>query len=251
MEVLVVTVILALLAALVVPVLFSVVQYGHRTTCAANLHNVGVATGSYAVDHYRALPTHHGGGTVTFDTFWMTDEANQPVNLGLLADYVSSPELFYCPTQTEETSPSIAYNSSANKWNWKKDKDNGGGGGRGRFSFSMAGVKLDEVNAGLNSSFAARSREHNKWSLPRWTLLNYGNKVIYSDFVGIDGWPGGGRFQTPIRAPHQSVGCNRLFGDGSVLWADAADINIGRKVGRNTPNARQLYEYYLLLDVLP
>ena len=245
MEALVVMAIIALLAAIVVPVLISVVQYGQRTTCAANLRNVGIATGAYAVDHYRALPTHYGGGAISFDTFWMTDAANEPVNLGLVTDYVSSPETFYCPTQTEETSPSIAYNSSANTWKWKKDKEKDKG------LFKPMRSKLTQVQAGLNSSFAARSREYNEWSRPRWTLLNYGNKVIYSDFIGVDDWPGGGRFRTPVRAPHQSQGCNRLFGDGSVLWADVDDINTVRKVGRSAPNAKQLHEYYLLLDVLP
>ena len=237
----VVVAIVAVLAALTVPLFITAVRRSRRATCAANLRQIGLAAAAYAGDNYRALPTYYRGGSIPFDTFWMQDTDGRDVNLGLLVPLVPEPKLFYCPTQNGETSPSIAYDTPANRWRpsvgtgLKKGPDADHGDRQGA----------------LNSSFPARSREFQTWSLPRWTLLNYGNKVIYSDFIGVNDWPGGGRFGQPLRAPHNATGCNRLFGDGSVIWADTGDLGDIRPLGPATPTAKQLHEYYRLLDVLP
>ncbi len=64
-------------------------------------------------------------------------------------------------------------------------------------------------------------------------MPNYSNKVIYSDFIGVDAWPGRGRFQRQISNPHRSRGYNRLFGDGSVLGGRA-------EYGQCHPSGQQL-----------
>jgi hypothetical protein len=87
--------------------------------------------------------------------------------------------------------------------------------------------------------------------LPRWTLLSYANKVVYSDFIGVDDWPGSGKFSGHLRAPHRSEGYNRLFGDGSVFWVGDAAVDSVRPVDATPPTHEELYQYYQQLDVLP
>jgi hypothetical protein len=84
-----------------------------------------------------------------------------------------------------------------------------------------------------------------------WTLPNHSNKVIYSDFIGVDRWEGRGRLPNGLSAPHDSQGYNRLFGDGSVLWAAGGRLDALRPVGPAEPTLVELMEYYRLLDVLP
>jgi len=104
----------------------------------------------------------------------------------------------------------------------------------------------------VNSAYPARGRGAGGVGLPAWTLLNHTNKVIYSDFIGIDEWPCDGRLTGPmLQAPHESEGCNRLFGDGSASWAGAGPINALRPVDANVPTDQELLDYYRLLDVLP
>ena len=47
---------------------------------------------------------------------------------------------------------------------------------------------------------------------------DYTEKVIYSDFIGVDEFQGGGIIKGWILAPHKGQGYNRLFGDTSVRW---------------------------------
>jgi hypothetical protein len=54
-----------------------------------------------------------------------------------------------------------------------------------------------------------------------------------------------------IRAPHDSDGYNRLFGEGSVAWLDAEVVHTLRRVDRRVPSAKELHDYYKLLDVVP
>jgi prepilin-type N-terminal cleavage/methylation domain-containing protein len=240
LEVVIVLAVTCVLAALVVPAVFSLRHRGRRVACGSNLRNLGVATVMYAFNNGRALPTHHCRATASFDTFAMLDDAGNRVNLGLLVDYAPGAPVFYCPTQTEETSPSIAYNGPRNRW---------------RFRYlegpEPEGAGAGEHGGGVNSSYPVRSRFDPVPELPRWSLVNYTNKVIYSDFIGVDGWIGTGPLAGPIRAPHGGDGYNRLFGDDSVQWVDAGTVNATRPVSDAAPAKSELQEYYLLLDVAP
>jgi len=228
-ELLVVGALLLLTLAMLMPALAGAKRLQARVECAAQLRNIGLATMAYATDSFGRLPAHQGNPLLAFDTFVMKPAAGNPVNLGLLTSYTSEGGTFYCPTQTEDRSPSLAYNSKKNKWN----KGKGGAG-------------ID-----LNSSFAARSR--GPWPVQvSWHVRNYSNKVIFSDFTGIDEWSGTGRFAgSTILAPHDSSGYNRLFGDGSVQWIDAGRVSAQRLISAVTPTDQEMRDYYRLLDVLP
>ena len=256
--VIVVAVVVALLAFLA-PLVGRIEARRQRLACAANLHSIGTATASFALDHSRRLPAHYGGGAISFDTFWMRRNNGEYVNLGLLLDYVGTPEQFYCISHDGGSSPNIAFDTPPNNWYRRSKVSRGGDGFRAPSGLmglpSLAGldrppVKHDPPN-GVNSSYPARSRDYPREGLPRWSMLNYTNKVIYSDFIGVDGWPARGRFSDALRAPHDSQGYNRLFGDGLVAWVDSEKINAFRPVDADEPTPEQLHEYYKLLDVLP
>jgi len=251
-ELLTVVSIVVLLIAILLPVIGGVRAQGRRVACAANLHQIGLGVALYAVDHHRALPTHEAGAAISFDTVAMRRDDGEFVNLGLLVgDYVIAPKTFYCPTQTRRTSPCLAFDTPENGWKGQRNPSGGGGGGGGPGGGGSGGGGPGVGAMGMNSSFAARSRADAAAGLPAWTLPNYINKVIYSDFLGVDDWPGRGRFAKRLCAPHNAQGYNRLFGDGSVAWAPAAKVNTLRPVGEQTPTAHELRAYYQLLDVLP
>ena len=229
LELMVVLAILGLSVAITVPALMSVGDMTRRAACGANLRQIGVGIAMYSVQNDMALPTHYHGGGPAFDTFAMRTSTGKLVNLGLLADYVADSSVLYCQTQDESRSPAIAFDSTANRW-------------------AGAGARIRTVN----SSYAARARGFQVDTLPRWTIANYNNKVMYSDFTGVDKWQSNtGRLQGVIRAPHKSKGYNRLFGEGSVAWLGAQAIEQQRPVGLTAPTDKELNDYYRLFDVLP
>ena len=243
LEALIVIAILAVVTVILLPALSMARQMGVRSVCQANLHGIGTAVAAYSVTYNFTLPTYYADSSITFDTFRMRRDSGQSVNLGALLDYAGSPKVFYCPSQDGSTSPSIAYDTPENRWQW-------GGGGAGGTGGGGGGAGATGPGPGLNSSYPARFRKPNDPQVPSWTVLNYTNKVIYSDFIGIDDWQGRGRFSKRICAPHRSRGYNRLFGDGSVLWTQADQVNAMRPVTSAEPTADELCRYLLLLDVL-
>jgi len=229
LELVVVLAIVGLFVIVMIPVAVSAREQAERTACAGNLRQVGVGVAMYAVQNDMALPTHYQGTGVPFDTFAMRKPGGAPVNLGLLAKYVTDPKALYCPTQDKNRSPAIAFDSVLNR-------------------STLAKAKIRTVN----SSYAARARGPAGRTLPRWTIANYNNKVIYSDFTGVNEWQGdSGRLRGMIRAPHNSKGCNRLFGEGSVVWLGMRVVERHRPVAFRAPSETELDEYYRLFDVVP
>ena len=257
-ELLVLIAIIVVLLGLLAPVIARMEARRKRVACASSLHHLGVAVAAYAVDHARALPTHFADGTIPFDTFWMRRTDGEYVNLGLLLGYVDGAEPFYCVSHDRGHSPSIAFDTPQNRWRRSGHPNNAAAAYAPAVPAAfpiLLGWKdrprPHDIPEGVNSSYPARSREVPDAALHRWSMLNHTNKVIYSDFIGVDNWPGRGRFPASIQAPHDSEGCNRLFGDGMVAWVDTEEINALRPVDARTPTAKQLAEYYKLLDVLP
>jgi prepilin-type N-terminal cleavage/methylation domain-containing protein len=107
-ELLVVIGILGLLIGLLMPVLSQARNSAHRTVCAANLHQVGIAVHLYAADHKDSIPFGPAGRPVTGSNFYtvtgnvtslLSLEDGAPVGLGLLLDkYLShQPKVLFCP----------------------------------------------------------------------------------------------------------------------------------------------------------
>ena len=253
-----------MLAGILIPILAGVEARNQRVICGSNLRHLGTAAALYAVNNDRALPTHFSRSTASFDTFAMRDDSGQGVNLGLLVNEVPSASVFYCPTQSEEASPSITFDGAHNRWRFRFHTgqagsdgagDSGAGDGSGQDGPGGPGDTGtpgdDEQSGAVNSSYPMRARFRPVPGLPRWTILNYTNKVICSDFIGVDGWTGAGPLAGPISAPHGGHGYSRLFGDDSVQWVHAETVNASRPVDATAPDEDELQEYYLLLDVLP
>ena len=240
-EVLIVVSIIALLTGMLVPVLRGVRQAGQRTMCMANLHQIGVGASLYALDNYRLLPTYYcrSRNSTPFDTFSMrrSNTGRTLVNLGLLAEYVQNPETFYCPTQDESTSPTISFHDQQGNWQPELSAVDVNSARR---------ILLPQVDA--NSSYPARFQEAGSGA-PRWSMLNYTNKVIYSDFIGVNKQASFGRFDGGLRAPHDSKAYTRLFGDGSASWVAPDKIHPNDDLTANNPATGQLRQYYVRLDV--
>jgi len=267
-ELIVILGILSLVVTIIIPTVSGVKASGQRTDCAAALHNVGLGVWTYSLDNHNSLPwnveyTGDDGKDDTchmpFDTVQMASGDDAWMNLGLLQEYVDNDSSFYCPSQDQTRSPSVAYNSPSNKWKKKgankKEHPNSG---------NTDEHDCDSTPAGdLNASFAARPLNASV-TLSSWKTQNYSNRVIYSDFLSVDGWEGtskrgkyGGTLIGPLVAPHSSRGYNRLFGDGSVRWVGQEPLSKLRPIDKTPPlvdesnHIDELNAYYNLLDVLP
>ncbi|MCC6680241.1 MAG: type II secretion system protein [Phycisphaeraceae bacterium] len=247
-EVLVVLSIIVILMAILLPVLAMARRVGVRTACQSNLHGIGAAIAAYTMDNNFALPTYFADPAITFDTFRIRTDDGRLVNLGVLLTYAGDPRLLYCPSQTDTQSPSIAYDAPANRWRdagTAGGPRSGGGRGPGEPDNGHSGPR-----SGVNASYTVRLNNPGDVQAASWNIINFTNKVIYSDFIGVDGWPGRGRFVDQINSPHESRGYNRLFGDSSVIWTDAAPLNGLRPINDVEPSPEELNQYYLLFDVL-
>lgn len=108
-ELLVVLAIIAVLAALLLPVLASAKQAGHRVRCLSNLRQVGIAIQSYADDHSGQIP--YGPKAPPFTspssfypstgapTSLLSLQTGAPVGLGLLLEQhlAREPKVLFCP----------------------------------------------------------------------------------------------------------------------------------------------------------
>ncbi len=113
-ELLVVLAILSLLAAILFPVFASVRAKARQTACTSNLHQIGLAVALYAQDADDIVPL--GGDAIDVNTnTWQNANggiyAAQAALLRPLADvlnpYVSSKDVWRCPSDTGFDSPSF------------------------------------------------------------------------------------------------------------------------------------------------
>ncbi|HIG31378.1 MAG TPA: type II secretion system protein [Verrucomicrobiales bacterium] len=224
-ELLVVIAIIAILASLLFPVLTQAKIKTQRVHCTNSLRQLGIGATAFAEDFDGNLPPVIRTSS-SFTTYWLKINGI-PVNLGLLHsfEYVTPPVAFFCISRGRTVGEALAYNVPNNLW------------------------ESDQVR----SSYPARLLE--KDGIPmgggpeEWKLNDYSQKVIYSDFVGVDGFQGGGITQMHILAPHSGQGYNRLFGDSSVRWTRPGPLT-GR-VGEFAPPPSRQIKYYEELDQLP
>lgn len=118
-ELLVVISIIALLVALLLPVLSKAREAARRSVCLSNIRQVGMALQAYALeDKARRVPVGYIGSSMQNGYFINglangTDPTN--VTLGLLvnADLMTSPKAFFCPSEPDL---SMQYNTPSNPW---------------------------------------------------------------------------------------------------------------------------------------
>lgn len=237
MEMLVVMSLITLIMSLLLPALSKSKDAALKTKCAAGLNQIGIAVHSYEVDTNGYMPTHHGGGAHPFTTYWINTNGSslKRVNLGCLLDRMSDPLAYYDPSTVSASTSALSLDGPDNRWN------DGEGNNPGSNDFR------------LRSSYPARSREIElgKSGTSDWKLEQFQHKVIYSCFVGVDQWSGGGIINGKIVSPHKLTGNNALFADTSVHWVSYTAIEAYRPVTTVKPSAVEQDQYYKLLDERP
>ena len=92
-ELLVVIGILALLIAILLPVLGTAPEHANKAKCLANLRSLGQAMYLYAQDYRDKLPNSNGAST--------SDPVSGGDALYELASHYASPRVFHCPSDSD------------------------------------------------------------------------------------------------------------------------------------------------------
>jgi len=113
-ELLVVIGIVAILAALLLPVIAKTKEQGKSTACLSNLRQVGFALQLYTQDHDNKMP-------VMYDALLSTNSVPPTNNLTIdivLSNYLGNVRVLLCPSEAEnyftDTGSSYAWNSLVN-----------------------------------------------------------------------------------------------------------------------------------------
>lgn len=109
-ELLVVITIIAILAALLFPVLGGIQEYGRRVSCLSNLHQLTVAWLAYASDHKGTLICGSPGGSGGMKGWVDTGTDAECVEKGALFPYARDAKVYRCPS--DDSTRAVNYSVS-------------------------------------------------------------------------------------------------------------------------------------------
>jgi prepilin-type N-terminal cleavage/methylation domain-containing protein/prepilin-type processing-associated H-X9-DG protein len=195
-ELLVVITIIAMLIALLLPVLQEVAERGRRVKCASNLRQCGTALFAYASDHNGTLPKGGNGGPADpLDTYSSSLVSG-------LAPYINNFEVWKCPEINAPAIDSVANSGGVQRCSYQY------------FPYSVYGNGLVVSNKLIDvSSHTVLMQDliylytpSNEWR------SNHNSGGTYKN----NSYPGNPSFGTFFGGTPQ--GMNALFGDGHVSW---------------------------------
>jgi prepilin-type N-terminal cleavage/methylation domain-containing protein/prepilin-type processing-associated H-X9-DG protein len=196
-ELLVVIGIIALMIAMLLPVLSRVREAANRTACLSNLRQVHLSFHFYALNHNDQVPLGYRANRKQFNVMIYSGTLPGFVLFGRLYEegLMDQPRVFFCPS---ETNPQFLFNTPQNPWPPGPQGDpaanvQGGYGARPE-------VELPDLPAAGHI-------------LPR--LSRFRSRAIFADHVA-----------TPQRVDtRHRDGVNVLYGDGSARWVDRDAFN--------------------------
>lgn len=191
MELLIVIAIIGILAAILLPALARAREASRRTSCAANLMQLGMALHLYALEHERAFPWSGGGQNAT-------------ALLQLPGDYVPDKMLFVCPSDS----------------NWNPENNERMGKPLLPTAFNAPGSLRSSYDyIGVYSTEALKLPHPSRPVPPRVPLM-------WDEMGGTPkekgtAWWGGGGNGSPLDSQVVNAS-NHLPGGGNVVWMDGS-----------------------------
>ncbi|RMD78792.1 MAG: type II secretion system protein [Lentisphaerae bacterium] len=204
-ELLVVITVIAILAALLLPVLGQAREMSRRTVCRNNLRQVGVTQVFYADDFDRYLCLGSDFSVYQNNYYFSHRESWFKCSCYFslyLAGYVNEPRVWYCPSQTDA---GHVFNSPANRW--------------------PPGGTVTNTRAAFSSRTTFRLADGTTMSVTTWAfgipanaprLTTLAEQTIMADIIS-----------TPQRILScHGDGVNTLYSDGSGQWQRVRDFSV-------------------------
>lgn len=226
-ELLIVVAIIAILAALLLPVIGQARDSARRLQCSNALRNWGVALMAYSADNRDRVPRSPGGDwPAAANWAWDTSAAQEVMWPGM-----------FTVTRLVEYMPGARFDSVTRKWDFNK----GLYLCPSRPEWKTMGV-WGRSSAWVTYAYFAGTRHWRQGANPAAGAISpegveiltdrtmEGNKIIMTDLV-VDHGPSRGGFNanhmrgSHLGDPNALKGGNQLWGDGHVAWKNGIDYD--------------------------
>ncbi len=208
-ELLVVIAIIAILAAILFPVFARARENARRASCMSNLKQIGLGMMMYVQDydeHYAPSVIGTYNDTSTYITgaactglpcakYNVSDGFHTSKYMSwmdVMYPYTKSVQIFQCPSQDSDTSPSYGYSRYINGW-------------------TLTNTPITMAAVPRPSETVMFMDDHYPYANYAYVFANYGGYKGYGLYNGVS-YVGDTRF-----APHME-GANVAFADGHVKW---------------------------------